>query len=1089
MSWNDRQQKAIDMRGRSVVVSAAAGSGKTSVLTERVLRLIEEGADLERMLIVTFTNLAAGEMKERIFRRLQEAGGARLAAQAEKCAFADISTIHAFCARVIRDNFIEAGVSPSFSVADEASISSMKERAMEEAADSAAQDKANLGFISRFSPRGDMKSIKDTAFAMYNRVISLKDPLSWLDCAASNFDSEVFIETLFNEYKGMVCEAAAEAETHLILRTAAWRERGYTSEAGESEKQRINIARAAERPDIKNVFVPQAVNISSNEKGAPNGESKTHTGRANKALSGLEAYTGDFASKVKAELSAVRGDALAFISITKNFMAVYTALKRRKNVLDHDDLIHFALKALSVPGIAKRYQEKYAHVFVDEYQDINDAQNAILQSVQRGGNDFLVGDAKQCIYMFRESNPELLTARCAELKQNGLIEMNANYRSEPKVIEFINGVMGSMMDENAGGVTYSGGQALECSTCGEGAAEIVIAGKEELSGAAAEGAAIASIIKELLYQGFEYKDIAVLRPEVSSSGRFIAKALTDAGIPVISGSGETGEKFGEPGVFLNLVSLIESPGSDIALLSVMRYPHFGFTEPEFARIRLAQKDDTEDKSFYSAACSYDVKDELAEKLRSFFNEIGHYRLLSQSLKLPDFLMRLRLEAEFEEYALTSPAGKIADNAITSLIDAIAAMNDVRLADVPDIARRIGAAKQQLRPGETDAVYLTTIHKSKGLEFPVVILSGMHKNIDQRDSRGAVLVGRSLGLALDIINENSRVRTQTLHRLAVQRRMREEVISETVRLLYVGMTRAGKRLILTGAGDGMKDKWFKEKRTGWQFEAVTYFDLIMPAAAKMCAKDGKDICDIVRTVNGGAAEEEKTDKAQMLKALFEEAENAAEADLFEVYAHKGDLGVPSKVSVSAIKRLNERAPEVTVTPQYMPDESGLSAAEKGTLTHKVLQKSGLAKMSAEETGRFIKELISEGILDIAGGEALDENSIAGLLNSDIAQRARESSKMLLEAPFCLSLGAKELGLADSNESVILQGVIDMCFIERGGWVIVDYKTDRVNGNCNEAALKYRIQLSLYAKALESITGMRVREKYIYFISSGIPVLLP
>lgn len=1087
MSWNDRQQKAIEIRGRSVVVSAAAGSGKTSVLTERVLRLIEEGADLERMLIVTFTNLAAGEMKERIFRRLQEAGGARLAAQAEKCAFADISTIHAFCGRVIRDNFIEAGVSPSFAVADEASISAMKERAMDEAATSAAQDKALYAFVSRFSPRGDMQSIKDTAFAMYDRVISLKDPMSWLDSAAANFDSEVFINTLFNEYKSMVCEAAAEAQEHLMLRTEAWRERGFSAEAEESEKQRLNLMLLTECLDINNVFIPQAVHICSKEKGAPNGESKTHTNRANKCLNGLGEYMGDFANIVRTELFSVREDAFAFISITKDFMRRYAAHKRRKNVLDHDDLIHFALKALSVPGIAKRYQEKYSHVFVDEYQDINDAQNAILQSIQSGDNDFIVGDVKQCIYMFRESNPELLTTRCAELRETGLIEMNANYRSEPKVIEFINGIMGCMMDERAGGVAYSGGQALECSVCGEGLGEIVLAGKEDNDSTTAEGGAIASIIKELNEQGFAYKDIAILRPEVSNSGRYIAKTLVDAGIPVISGTGGADAKFSELGVFLNLVSLIESPGSDIALLSVMRYPHFGFIEPELAQIRLAHLP-SDDKSFYHAACSYSLNDELGQKLKRFFGEIEHYRLLAECLKLPDFLMRLRQEAEFEEYALTSPAGKITDNAILTFINSVAFMSDVRLADIPDIADRLGAAKVQLKPGEADAVYLTTIHKSKGLEFPVVILSGMHKTIDQRDSRGAVLVGRSLGLALDKIDENTRVRTQTLHRQAVERRMRAEVISETVRLLYVGMTRAGRKLIITGAGDEIKEKWLEEKRKGWQFGAVKYFDLLMPAAAMMCTKSGKDIEDIIHIISAGASEEKSFDRAQRLNALFEEAEQAEEAGLFEAYAFKEGLGVPSKVSVSALKRLNEPETEVIFKSQYFPDDSSLTAAEKGTLMHKVLQKTGLAKKSPEEVDQLIKELISHEILDAEAEQVLDAQKIAYFLSSDIAQRARASEKILLEAPFCITLTAKELGLADSEESVIVQGVIDMCFVERGAWVIVDYKTDRVNSDYSTAAEKYSTQLSLYAKALEAITRIPTKEKYIYFLSSGVQVQL-
>lgn len=1088
MSWNERQQKAITARGGSVVVSAAAGSGKTSVLTERVLRLIEEGCDIERMLIVTFTNLAAGEMKERIYRRLQEAGGARLAAQAEKCAFADISTIHAFCGRVIRDNFAQAGVSPSFAVADEASISAMKQRAMDEATESAAQQSGLRAFIERFSARGDMRRIAETVSAIYERVISQKEPMAWLGRAEANFVSDAFVEVLFGEYKSMACEAALDASQHISLRSQIWSERGFCAEAEKSERERIAILRAAEELCIKNCFMPRAEHISVSEKGAPNRESRTHTNRANKRLDSLAAYEGDFCAKVRAELAAAREDATAFLDITRDFMKRYSSLKRQKNMLDHDDLIHFALRALGSEETAGRYRDKYEHVFVDEYQDINDAQSAILKLVQRGSNDFLVGDVKQCIYMFRESNPGLLSNRCAELAKTGLIEMNTNYRSEPGIIGFINGVMSHIMTGGAGGVEYSGGQTLEAARKGEGLAHIVLADREGQDSLSAEGAAIAGYIKELVSEGFSYGDIAVLRTEVSASGRHIAKALADAGIPVVSGSSGAEARFSEIAVFLNLISVICAEAGDTALLSVMRYPHFGFSEPELAAVRLnttgrALKGEGDgDKSFYRAALEYGGQDALGSRLKEFFGEIERYGRLSQCLKLPDFLMKLRREAEFAQYAVTSPAGAASDDAILSLISAVCSMNDLRLSDIPVIAEKI-SSKQQQKPGGTDAVYLTTIHKSKGLEFPAVILSGMHKTINKRDAAGPVLVGRGLGLALDIADEKSRVRKPTLHKAAVARGMKRETISETIRLLYVGMTRAAKRLAVLGAGT-IKESWLMPKAPGWQFGATTYFDLIMPAAAAMCRQQGRDIGDIISIVNS-RAEGRNFDRAERLAGIFAQAEALIADEPFR-YRYEGALGVPSKVSVSALKRGDEKK---LITPQYQPGDGELSAAEIGTLTHKVLQHLGLESKTEEEIKRRIDELAGEGVIDAGLAASADARGISIFLNSPLAARARRSARRLIEAPFCLGVKARGIKLADSDESVIVQGVIDMCFEEDGQWVLVDYKTDRSGFSRAEAERKYGVQLSLYSRALEEITGMPVKEKAVYFLSVGECVLLP
>ncbi|MGI5849698.1 MAG: UvrD-helicase domain-containing protein [Christensenellales bacterium] len=1088
--WNDCQQKAIAARNESIVVSAAAGSGKTSVLAERVLNLIEEGEDIERMLIVTFTNLAAAEMRERIYRRLQQAscGSARLAAQAEKCAFADISTIHAFCGRVLRDNFEQAGISPVFTVADEAEIRMLREKAMDICIEHALMDESMKRSAAKFCARGDTQGIKNTVGAIYERVISLKQPEEWLDSARSNFYSDTFVHALFDEYKQMVCEAAQSAALHLKSRSEILSERGFCKEADQSETERIKMMRAVQAITIDNAILPWIAQISLPKiKGAPNREVKTLTNRANKCFTDLDGYSGDFFGKVKAQLQSAAADGEFFIELTRDFMQQYSRAKRQKNVLDHDDLIHFALKALSIPEIARRYQERFTHVFVDEYQDINDVQNAIITKVKRSGNDFLVGDVKQCIYMFRESNPDLLIARCMELAPAGLIEMNQNYRSAPVIIDFINSVMQFMMTEHVGGVAYAGGQRLRAGREGDGCVEIVLASREE-DNLKAEGIEIAGYINELLKQGFCYRDIAILRPEVSSTGRRFAKTLSDMGIPVISGFDSVDARFSEIGVFINLLSLIDSPISDTALLSVMRYPHFGFTEPELARIRLGQKEKAQDKSFYLAVHAYSEDSQLGKKVSAFLSEIEYYRELAQCLTLPDFLMRLRHEAEFKEYALTSPGGKGSDDAIDGFISTVSSIKGIQLRGVLDIADKISVAKQQQKPGERDAVYLTTFHKAKGLEFPVVILSGMHKTINQRDASGAVLIGRKLGLALDTLNKDTHVRQQTLHRQAVARQMRRETISETVRLLYVGMTRAVKRLAIFGAGTKIKEGWLEEKHALWQHEATTYFDLIMPAVNMACANSDLNLEDFVRVEEETPVCMQKTDRVQRLSALFDQAKGAATEDVFVEYAFNKDLGVPSKVSVTALKK---RESPRWIKPAFLPSgNEGISAAEKGIMTHRILQKIGLEISSAAEVKKYVHQMIAEGVIEANTEKYINAEKIAGFLSSDLARRARQSVRCLFEAPFCLNISAKELSLVESDENVAVQGVIDMCFVEDSQWVIVDYKTDRVDKNMAiAAAQEYQMQLLLYGKALERITGMKVKEKYIYFININEKVLMP
>ncbi len=1103
-TWNEHQRRAIDLRGRSVVVSAAAGSGKTSVLTERVLRLIEEGEDLSRMLIVTFTNLAAGEMRGRIYQRLQEAGkaDARLAAQAEKCAFADISTLHAFCGRLIRDNFAQAGVSPTFAIADGAEAARLIQDALDGAIEQALEDAPQRRIVLKYAGRGDMQALKSVVSAIYHRAISLKDPQQWLEQSRAHFDGAGFVDELFAEYKSMAADAARAAAIFLDQRTALWRESGFDAEAARSAAERETLLRTVDGMTSREAYLPVLAEISAAAKGAPNRGSKSLTSSANKCLAELRLWEGGFAAKAAAELARTAEDGRFFIDLARSFMARYAKAKRAKNLLDHDDTMHFAIRVLQSPDIAARYQDKYAHVFVDEYQDINEAQHAIISALQRGDNDFLVGDVKQCIYTFRESNPELLLRRCRELKGSGLIEMNTNYRSTPAVIGFINGVMGHMMTKNAGGVAYTGGQCLAAGlsgsppTCasvgckGDGRVDIVLAGREDESGGEtldslmAEAAQLADLIHGFAGEGFAYGDIAVLRPELSGTGQRLAQALRERRIPVTGGPGGDAT-FSELMVFVNLLSVIDSPTNDVPLLSALRYPHFGLTEVDFARIRIAAPAGA---TFAQAARGYGRNDETGRKLQAFWEQIERFRRMAACMKLPDFLMRLRQEARFREYALTSPGGKGTDETIGAFISAVAAANPRCLADVLDMADRLQTGREaQPDPKAADGVYLTTIHRSKGLEFPVVILCGLHKAIDQRDARGAVLVGRSLGIGLCDIDEAAHIKRPTLHSMAVARGMKREKISETVRLLYVGMTRAVKRLVLLGAGSELKDGWLEDKAEGWQMGAQKYFDLLMPAVRMACADRGERFEDAVRILPCGEGCASSENSAARLSALLDAAAASEPAPVFERYAHSGDIGVPSKVSVSALKR-REEAP--VVSPQWHPSEQdGITAAARGTLTHRVLEVIGLGRRDADGVADEVRRLAADGVIDAGMAQHVDAQAVARFLHSDLASRARHSARCLFEQPFCLNLSAQELSLSESDEPVIVQGIIDMCFLEDGKWVIVDYKTDRVTPqDAPEAAKKYEIQLDLYARALTDITKRPVAQKWVYYLSAGEPVPL-
>ncbi len=458
------------------------------------------------------------------------------------------------------------------------------------------------------------------------------------------------------------------------------------------------------------------------------------------------------------------------------------------------------------------------------------------------------------------------------------------------------------------------------------------------------------------------------------------------------------------------------------------------------------------------------------------------------MRVPDFLHKLRQEVNLRAYALTSPGAAACDAAISAFINAVSAQKPAGMAEVHDIAERLTTGREtQQNPKDAGGVYLTTIHKSKGLEFRAVILAGMHKKIDQRDVSGSVLVGRSLGLALDVLDESTHIKSPTLHKLAVARSLKREKISETVRLLYVGMTRAIEQLVLLGAGVELKEKWCETKPKGWQHSAVTHFDLLMPAVNMMCRGQGKTLEDYVRIAQPEIAEQMVPDKSQSLEEFFNLAKSAKPADIFEDYKYAQDIGVPSKLSVSALKRMSEKP---LFRPVFVPAQADdITPAQRGTLTHTVLKHIGLEKKTQEQVRSLVGELEQRGVIAERSQTHVDAAAICGFLQGGLAGAPRGRPKVcLLEQPFCLQMKARECKIsADSDERH--SGRDDLCFQENGKWVVVDYKTDAVSkAEAPLAANKYAVQLTLYAQALARITRKPVAAAYVYFLSAGSAVLL-
>lgn len=764
--WTSKQKEALEYEG-SVLVRAAAGSGKTSVLTAKVAEIMaQKKAKLDEILVVTFTKAAANEMKERIIKRLSQSEDTEVKKAALNISSADINTLHGFCFNVVKENYEALGLAPSPFALTEAETDIILKRVYDEIA-AQYYDNGDEDFLRLVARYGEFKDeeLKKKLLKLYEELSAVEDMGEWLKAAAEKCEKE---ET----YEEMRCALEEDAiirlegiinafETSLKLCEEAGLDKMAAVEADNIEIARANLELLKEEGRAAYVMRRMAFKRANYGKGVSPEEKelidyvrKTFAMEREKALFEKLMNFGAY-EKFLSEGKELKRDILSIRKVLMSVEEEFLAQKKALNALDFSDMEHMALKVLKNEHMRIKYLEKYKYVFVDEYQDTSDIQEAIINAIAEKSKLFLVGDLKQSIYSFRGAEPRIFAERSKRYEEENkkIVSMNDNFRSAKEVIDVINDVFYSVMSEQTGGVAYNEEEALiakaeklpgEVSVLIADTSEKIYLEERALTASEVEAAAVADKVRALLKENIEKEpddemiegesskerktrpgDIAIiLRKKAGDRLADYARALDALGIPVYCPGSEAQKDMMEMKVFINLLKLIDNPAQDIELASVMSFPLFDFSANELADIRIKHKEG----SFYDAAISYskEKNDELSKKLNDFFGMLERLRLKSMYMPISSFLLYVDRETKFSLYLCSLKEGEDKEMYFLNRICSAAQIGQAASNNINEFLKHL--EQSEFKEGEEKKdktrVNIMTIHKSKGLEFPVVIIAGM-----------------------------------------------------------------------------------------------------------------------------------------------------------------------------------------------------------------------------------------------------------------------------------------------------------------------------------------------------------------------------
>ena len=1148
------QKAAVESRGSAVLVSAGAGSGKTRVLTERLMRRIcggEAPVDLDRFLVITYTRAAAGELRGRMTQALAEAlaedpANRRLRRQSALVRRAQIGTIHSFCAAFLREFSHLAGISPDFGVLDEQRAGGMMARALERVLDERYEQPDKYpGFLLLADTVGagrDDRRLEELVLELHGKMQCHARPDRWaaeqiraLEAPAGDAGETLWGREILRSAGESARYWAAEFERMLSLIRGepgiakAWLQ-GYADTADALRE----LCRCLELGWEKaRACFPIPFKLSALRNSPDPGLSEALKARRELCKADMERLEKLFALPSEELLRdrALTAPAMqALLRLEQDFDRAFSAAKRRANLLDYADLEHLCAGILldedgSPSPLALQVRDRWEEILVDEYQDVSRVQDDIFRAISRdGSNLFLVGDVKQSIYRFRLADPGIFTekyerfAPCDEAApgQSRRILLRENFRSRREILDAANAVFSRCMSRELGELDYREDAALLYGSPDYRGSvpvpEMTLlrlragGGEEEAPDKLAQEAAlVAGQIRSLVESGvtistregerpLDYGDIAILLRSANTVGPIYRRELIRQGVPVGFGQGDGFFRAVEVSTLLSMLAILDNPHQDIPLIAVLRSPALGFDADSLSAIRAAEPD----ADFYTALQTWSRDNARG---RDFLELLERLRRQAPDLRAAELTELLLEELDMPAVCSAMRDGEQRRARLMELVELSERFEKTGYRGLHRFVlwlRRMAEKGQEPALGaETlSAVHILSIHRSKGLEFPVVFLADLAHSFNRRDLMRNVLVHPELGLGPKVTDLERRIEYPGLARSAVALRLERETLSEEMRLLYVGMTRAKERLFLS-AGSKDPDKLL-EKAALLADDPIPPVMLARaqnPALWLLCAAlaDGQEHLKIsLAEPDQAQAQEEERPCVRP----DEETERELQRRLSFVYPHRQAEDLPSKVTATELKdralpdedalSLAPRAARPFRLPDFARQERPLSGAEKGTATHLLLQVLDFGKTDSREALQSeILRLQEQGFLSPREAEAVDLGAVLRLFASPLGRRMREAAALRREFRFSLLCDASDFFPVEPGEQVLLQGVVDCFLEEEDGVTVIDYKTDRVRDRA-EALARARVytgQLRAYAGALKRICQKPVKACLLYFLSAG------
>lgn len=1123
--WTEAQQAAIDARNSETLVSAAAGSGKTAVLVEHVLTLLRQGGRVDRLLIITFTRAAAAELRERLTAALdREAGTNRhLRRQMLALRHAQISTLHVFCHHILRQHFQAADIDPLAKIGENTILEPLLTRAVDESMEEVCASEApdDVALVEQY---GDAQ-IVEMARELYAFLRAQADPEGWLkekmaDPAGQGLQPYLLLlrkEALMRlEGAGQLCDQA----TRLTEQPGG---PDYLAPTLESDRAIID----ALSQEIRQGGLPTGEVRFSPRARAPKGgvydpqpvERCVALRESMKELvKEAQSMLPDDLEQARAEVAYTLPALRSLIGMVRSIDEKYARYKEQRNLLDYGDLEHLALKALAEPHVRQSVSNAYDAIFVDEYQDVSAIQEAIVRQVHNDKNRlFMVGDVKQSIYRFRLADPTLFLAKYDSFEENDQaksrrILLSSNFRSRGNILAATNCVFERAMRRGATEIEYDAAAHLRAGvpTADDPPVELHIISDqvetdaegdtESRKGWMYEAQLAARRIKSLVgtpirdkqgERALRWRDCVILLRSASGRAPQIAKILASEGVPAYSDADAQYFDLPEVRDMMNILRVIDNPYQDVPLMAALRCPCFGFSSERLARIRLT--DGTRQKPFWQVF--YDLRETDAD-VRRVLDQLDTWRFVSLHLHTDVLLLHLLRETGLYARAGAQRDGGMRQANLRLLVER-AQGEGVRYSlhtflVTSDVARRTGDAGAAREMSENDdVVRIMTLHKSKGLEFPVVILMETARRFRMPGDGELLRCDAAQGIALKRCDAEQRVTGHTLAGKALEYKRSREIRAEEARLLYVGMTRARERLILLASPRNLE-----ACRLAWALPAGDYAagqaDCMLDwigQAVQEGLEAGDDLLYTAR--NGSQWQISWHNGADFRQQLPSEAPFTIPdaGDVPEDFFAAPKLRRPRlmKTSVTTLIKnglpgedeeetieSKRRALKLDTLPQAVPNfmlEKQTRGADRGIAMHKALCALDMEGDIDDQLNR----LTARGGLTDEERSLIRIPDIRAFFDSPLGRRAHAAAVVKREWSFTMD-----------ESGVLVQGVIDLCFQEEGRWVLVDYKTDR----CPAQDLPglYGDQLRWYARALREITLLPVAELWLYSLREGraVPV---